>query len=373
MPWKVAAVETTRREFVALATAEGANVRALCVRFAISPKTGYKWIARVAAGGELADRSRAPKTSPRRTAEATAERVVALRLAHPTWGGRKLHHALRREGLADTPAPSTITDILRRAGLLAAGPAGPRPWQRFEAGAPNDLWQLDFMGHRPLAGPAGGRVHPLTLVDDHARFALGLTACPTQRRAVVQAELERVFRRFGLPTAILADNGPPWGATGGGGVTGLEAWLLRLGVQLWHGRPYHPQTQGKVERLHRTIAADVFAHAHLADLAAAQAAFDAFRHDYNHARPHQALGYAVPAARYAPSPRGFPAAPPPPEYRPDDAVRKVRDQGAIGFRARSHFVGRGLIGEHVAVRPTAVDGVFAVVYCRHQVGEIDLR
>ena len=271
------------------------------------------------------------------------------------------------------PAPSTVTGILRRHGLLVPGDDAPRRWQRFEHDAPNDLWQLDFMGHLPLAD--GQRVHPLTLLDDHSRFALGVVACPHEQQPLVRDQLTRAFRRYGLPVAILADNGPPWGTSGAGGVTALEAWLLRLGVGLWHGRAYHPQTQGKVERFHGTIAADVFAHRPPpADLAACQARFDGFRATYNLERPHAALpGHRPPSSRYSPSPRPFPEAMPPVIYGPDDQVRKVRGQGSISFRNRVHFIGRGLVGEPVAVRPTTTDGVYAVLYCHQQVQTIDLR
>jgi hypothetical protein len=227
------------------------------------------------------------------------------------------------------------------------------------------------LGNRPPVPVLG--VHPVPDLDDHSRFALGLVACACERRAVVQARLTACFQRYGLPRAILTDNGPPWGTSGAGGVTALEAWLLRLGVELWHGRAYHPQTQGKVERFHGTIAADVFAHRPPPDLAACQPAFDAFRALYNHERPHQALGDAVPASRYAPSPRAFPAALPEIVYGPDDQVRRVRDQGAIGFRGRSWFISRGLIGLPVAVRPTTTDGVFQVVFCQREVATLDLR
>ena len=372
MPWQEQSRMELRREFVELAGREGANVRELCRRYGISAKTGYKWIGRAAAGAAgLADRSRRPRTSPGQTAAGVEARILALRDEHPTWGGRKLHHRLRADGVSGVPAPSTITAILERHGLIASDPDAPRRWRRFEHAAPNDLWQLDFMGHRPVV-EQGQRVHPLTLLDDHSRFALLLAACACEQQAVVRDHLAACFARYGLPRAILTDNGPPWGTSGAGGITALEAWLLRLGVELWHGRAYHPQTQGKVERLHRTIAADVFAHRHLPDLSACQGAFDAFRATYNHERPHEALGDAVPASRFRSSPRPLPAALPEPAYRPDDQIRLVRAQGAIAFRGRSWFVGRGLIGLPVAVRPTTTAGRFQVVYCHREVATIDL-
>jgi transposase InsO family protein len=359
-------------DFVTLAAHENVNMRALCRGYGISAKTGYKWLRRWEQDGPagLGERSRRPHTAPTKTAAALEAQVVALRQAHPTWGGRKLHHRLRAQGLADVPAPSTITTILHRHGLIAADRISTRAPQRFEHAIPNDLWQLDFLGHRPL--DHGQRVHPLTLVDDHSRFLLSLVACADERQATGPTLLTACFRRVGLPAAILTDNGPPWGTSGAGGVTALEAWLLRLGVALWHGRAYHPQTQGKVERLHGTIVADVFAHHHFPDLASCQAGFDAFRVTYNHERPHQALADAVPASRYTPSPRLFPETLPPLTYGPADDVRVVRGQGAISFHNRSWFVSRGLIGLPVAVRPTTADGVFQVIYCQREVATIDL-
>ncbi len=358
-----------RQEFLAFARQEGANITALCDRYGISRKTGYKWLARAAAGdGALADRSRRPRASPVRTPAAMEARILALRAEHPSWGGRKLHHRLVAQGVLGVPAPSTITAVLRRHGLLAPEPP-PRDFVRFEHPAPNDLWQMDFMGHRPLDA---GRVHPWTLLDDHSRFALGLEACPDERQETVKPHLTTVFRRYGLPRILLSDNGSPWASAGRGGLTALEAWLLRLGIDPWHGQPAHPQTQGKVERFHGTIAAEVFAHRHLVDLAAAQTQFDAFRTCDNLERPHEALASAAPASRYQPSLRPFPATVPPVEYGPGAVVRTVSAHGSIRWRGRRHFVSRGLVGEPVALRPTLEETVWEVVYVHRRVVTIDL-
>lgn len=371
MPWQEQTLMSLRQEFVALAEQEVLSMRALCARSQIAPKTGYKWLKRARAG-ELTDQSRRPHHYPDQTSSEIERMAVALRDGQPTWGGRKLAARLRTLKVDPVPAPRTITDILRRHGRLGAEPAGPSPYQSFEHVAPNPLWQLDCMGQRPMADDRW--VFPLTLIDDHSRFALLPAACPHQQRATVQERLTVAFERYGLPDHLLTDNGPPWGTAGQGGLTGLEAWLLRLGIDLIHGRPYHPQTQGKVERLHRTIAADVFGvAAPFASLAGAQTAFDAFRRVYNQERPHQALDLAVPAKRYQLSPRRFPATLPEPVYAPDDEVRIVRSQGAIGFKNRSWFLSRGVIGEHVAVRPTTIDGVYEVRFCQRLVQTLDLR
>jgi transposase InsO family protein len=372
MPMQEKRLMELRQEFVLLATQEGANVRELCRRYGISPTTGYRYLARWRAAGVagLADGSRRPHTSPRLTEPAVEAAVVALRDAHPAWGGRKLHHALARQGVVQpVPAPSTMTAILRRHGRLDP-PARPvHAWQRFEHPAPNALWQIDFMGQPDL--PLG-KVHPLTVLDDHSRFALVVAACRQETAEVVRVHLSWAFGCYGLPRRILVDNGAPWGTAGAGGLTALEAWWLGLGIAVTHGRIYHPQTQGKLERLHRTMWAEVPGIRDLPELATAQARFDAWRTVYNCQRPHEALGYAVPAERYRPSPRPFPKTPPPIVYSPDDAVRQVSHPGRISFRGREVFIGHGLIGQPVAVRPTREDGIFTVWYCQRQVATIDL-
>lgn len=381
MPWQECTVMDSRREFVMLAIQDGANIRALCRRFGISPKTGYKWLKRYAAGGVagLVDRSRRPHTSPRRTPPELVERVCAMRRDPQTrtWGGRKIHHALVRDTVADVPAPSTITRILGDAALLRAEPDATATG-RFARAAPNALWQLDFMGHRPLRQ---GRVHPLTLVDDHSRYLLMLTATDREDFATVQGLLTAGFQRWGLPWELLTDNGSPWGHEQTRQLrtihprawTRFEVWLLRLGITVTHGRPAHPQTQGKVERVHGTIATDVFGTHVFADLAAAQDAFDAFRATYNHDRPHEALDYAVPADRYASSTRPYPETLPEPVYADDAEVRIVTGRGAISFRGYHIQIGKAFGGQRVGVVPTAVDGQFRVRFAHQPIGLFDLR
>jgi transposase InsO family protein len=374
MPWQECSVESERKAFVVAAQQQTMPMAALCRQFGISRKTGDKWLGRAARAEPLTDRSRRPHASPSQTPEAVEQQVLELRQEHPAWGGRKLHHRLVAEGQEAVPAPSTITDILRRHGQLSPIPP-PRDFVRFEHPEPNLVWQMDFMGHRPLAG-GSDRVHPWSLIDDHSRFALALSACPHQQWELVQDQLTAVFRQVGLPEAILCDNGAPWGRAGmtdRPGLSRLEAWLLRLGVEPWHGRPYHPQTQGKVERFHGTIAREVFAHHTLTSLAQAQTHFDAFRHNYNHERPHEALDHATPASRYTPSPRPFPEVLPPVVYDTGELVVRVKAHGSISWRGRRRFISRGLIGEPVALRPTADSAIWSVVYCTQQVATIDLR
>lgn len=320
-----------RQEFASLASQPTANVRALCRAYGISPKTGYKWLARYRQDGVagLADRSRRPHHHPQRTSSASEHAVLALRDRHPAWGGRKLHRRLHDQGQAAVPSASTITAILRRHDRLdPATSAQHRPWHRFEHPTPNALWQVDFKGYQALHTDHG-RCHPLRILDDHSRFLVGLIACAHEREQPVQAALTRVFRRYGLPWHVLLDNGPPRGAAGMAGLTALEVWLMRLDIAIWHGRPHHPQTQGKVERFHRTVTAELGRDWRYPDLAACQQAFDAWRTVYNCERPHEALALATPASRYQPSRRPFPEVPPPLEYALGDQVRLVQPDGTI--------------------------------------------
>lgn len=373
MPWTERSIMVLRREFVMLARQESSNFRALCRRYGISATTGYKWLSRAAGnpGESFADRSRRPHCSPGRTPEAVEAKVLALREAHPCWGGRKLARRLRDLGETSVPAPSTITGILRRHGKLAGTEANtPGAFIRFEREQPNALWQMDFKGH--FAHDAG-RCHPLTVLDDCSRFSLCLAACANQRTATVEACLIPTFERYGLPEALLVDNGSPWGNGPDDPYTPLVVWLLRLGIWVSHSRPYHPQTLGKDERFHRTLKAEVIQGRRFRDLAQCQKAFEDWRAVYNLQRPHEALDMAVPASRYQTSQRCFPESLPPIEYGPGDLIRKVQQHGRVSFKGRTWRLPRAFRGYPVAFRPSEKDGLWNVFFMTHQIAQIDLR
>jgi transposase InsO family protein len=373
MPWERSAMDR-REEFVRLALQPGADRQELCRRFGVTRSNGYKWLERYLAEGRagLAERSRRPRRSPARSTDATEAAVLRIRNnSNNAWGGRKIARVLTRNGEPIVPAASTITEILRRHGKLNT-PAGehPGPYRRFERETPNELWQMDFKGDFVTGR---GRCYPLTVVDDHSRYALGVEACATQQDRPTRERLTAVFRRYGLPDKMLMDNGSPWGDSGGGPFTTFTVWLLRLGVRVTHGRPYHPQTQGKDERFHRTLKAEVLKGREFADLTACQSAFDRWRHVYNHERPHQALDLATPSERYRPSRRAFPENLSPVEYGPDDTVRKASSEGDIKFNNRRIRLGKPFRGELIALRATVEDGVFSIHFFTEQIGTIDLR
>lgn len=373
MPWKEISIESQRLEFVTLATAEGANRRRLCRRFGISPKTGYKWIHRFLEGGPeaLQDHSRRPQSSPNRTPESMERAILGVRDAHPVWGARKIRARLEAQGLSNLPSVSTITAILQRNGRIDPEEAGKhRAWKRFEAEAPNALWQMDFKGHFSLEN---GVCHPLTVLDDHSRFLVGVHACGNQRWQTVQGHLTPIFRRYGLPERMLVDNGSPWGSDEAHPYTVLTSWLIRLGIDVVHSRPYHPQTLGKCERFHRTLKAEAIGQRLFQDLYDCQRSFDHWRYVYNFERPHEALDMFVPASRYRESWREFPEVLPPIQYGPRDMVRKVQINGEISFRNRKFKVGHAFYGYPVALRPTLTEGLLDVFFCHQKVAQIDLK
>ena len=370
MSWKKNLM-SQRLEFITLARKPGSNVAELCRRFEISRKTGYKWLRRFTQNGAAAlhDQPRRPLRSPARATSAIEAKVVALRTAQPTWGPRKLRRRLQDLGQAGLPAVSTVGRILRRHALIDPVEARQhRPWQRFVRTEPNQLWQMDFKGHFALQ--RGGRCHPLTILDDCSRYSIGLAACPDEQGRTVQERLQRAFGRHGLPEQILCDNGAPW--SGSGEHTWLSVWLMRLGIQVIHGRPYHPQTQGKDERFHKTLGHDLIARNDWIDLPQAQSRFDSYRKLYNHDRPHDSLHLDVPADLYRPSPRSLPRQLLPIEYAHGTLTRRVKSKGEITFQNRFFYIGRAFIGFDIALHPTVTQGLFRVAFAAIPIGSINL-
>lgn len=372
MSWKEATVMDQRKEYAMLADREGANISELCKRYEISRKTGYKWLERYREGESewFCNRSRRPYHTPKRIGKEIEKKILEIRDKHPAWGGRKIRVCLERAEIEPLPSASTITAVLHRHGRISPEESAKHdPMQRFEKEHPNELWQMDFKGRFQTAT---GPCHALTVVDDHSRFAVCVAACADQKEKSVRKALESVFCVYGLPERILMDNGTCWKNTDSP-YTKLTAWMLRLGIRLSHGRPFHPQTQGKNERFNRTLKAEAIKGHLYRDLRDCQRAFDKFRECYNTERPHEAIGMAVPASLYDVSPFVFPKTLPPPEYLETDIVRRVTIPGWISHDKTHYYIGRAFVGEYVAMRATVKSNVFAVYYYGHQVATVDLK
>lgn len=366
MPWQEVSSMGLRREFACLALRGGITMAALCRRFCISRKTGYKWLNRFNNGEPLTERSRRPLRFRCKTTPGVEQRVIALRREHAHWGGRKINKLL-----GGAPAPSTITAILRRNGLLnPAAASSHKPYVRFERAQPNELWQLDFKGDFAMLY---GRCYPLTMVDDHSRYGLCLKACLDERYGTVRPALEDCFRRYGLPEAMGMDNGAPWGGGYNREVTRFGVWLMRLGIKIIHGRPRHPQTQGKNERFNRTLGLEAIRGRIFSGLEEAQSVFDDWLSVYNTIRPHKALGLATPVERYSLSRRAYPEQLPDIEYDAGALVRKVHESGVIGLNGKRYKVGKALAGLPVALVTGAVSGQYDVMFCGQRIRMLDLR
>jgi transposase InsO family protein len=369
MPWLETDVRDQRIQFVLAARRSGANVSALCRAFGISRKTGYKWLRRERAAGSvavLADRSRRPHRSPRQTCPRIVARVVALREQYG-WGGEKLAWLLEREGLTITGR--TVDRIIQREALTRPDVGHPAAPGRFEWPAPNDLWQMDAKGAYPLPS---GRCHPLSVIDDHSRFAVGVFALPSLSTVPVRHALIECFEQYGVPTAMLMDHGSPWwSAASRDGLTRLSVFLLKQGIRLIYGAVRHPQTQGKVERFHRTLGERLRWHGVPSTLEGFAQQFALIRREYNEQRPHAALGMQPPLTRFIRSARRYQPRPSDWSYPSDWSLRKVQHCGTIRIGGLAYFVSEALRGEIVACQRFAQR--ILVRYRHMYVRELHLR
>lgn len=369
MSWKEKTVEQSREEFVLAALCGEQSISELCRRAGISRPTAYKWIRRYQAGESLSDRSHITRGHPNRTPPETEALILETRIQHPTWGGRKLVRYLQDKGYQDLPAASTATAILKRGGYISPEESKSHiPYCRFQREEPNQLWQMDFKGHFAMAN--GGRCHPLTMSDDCSRKLLCLDAYDNERWPSVERSLLRVFSEYGLPDAILSDNGPPW-TSHTNGYTPYEVWMMQLGILPIHGRPLHPQTQGKEERFHRTLKEDVLKRYTIHDLAEAQSIFDRYREEYNEERPHAAIHYDVPEKHYHSSTRKLPGTWGEPEYDAGATLRKVNYKGYLSIQRRRYYLSESFIGKYVELLSLPKNRI-QVCYGTYKIAEIDL-
>jgi transposase InsO family protein len=340
--------------FVEQAKRPGANISALCREHGISRQTGHKWLKRFREGGfeGLQELSRRPSSSPSMTSEAVVAAVLALRARHPSWGPEKLARVLRRDLLDDAPSRATIARLLKAAGKVRTRRPRVRVWRvderpHVEVQAPNDLWTMDFKGWWKAKN--GQRCEPLTVRDAMSRMMLAVTLVASTSTATVRKVLEKLFRTYGVPKAILVDNGSPWINTRArGGLTKLSAWLVSLGIRLHRSRLGSPQDNGGHERMHRDL--DELSLNPATSRRAQQHDCDRWRIEFNHVRPHDALGGKTPAEVYG-TPSPGPITVRVPVYPSDHITRRVLGDGSITVQNDRVSIGRPLVGYRIGLRP----------------------
>ena len=368
MPWRTESVMDQRIEFVLRAADGEEAIAELCRDYGISRPTGYLWLNRYHAAGSvngLAEGSRRPLQSPRRTAEKVEAAVVELR-QKTGWGGPKIAKVLAKRGLQ--VAPATAQRILKRGGLVVQPPVA-KTTTRFEKAECNELVQMDFKGEYTMAD---AKSYPLSFLDDCSRYCHGLWPLPGTGGAGVKQTLESYFREHGVPLSILMDHGPPWySTTNRQGLTWVSVWLLKQGVRLRYSGVGHPQTQGKVERFHQTLKVRTRHRGLPTTLGEWERWALEFRDEYNHERPHESLGMKTPAEVYRPvNLRPYQEAPREWEYS-GGTVKRLNTQGMLSYRQQTYFVSEALAAEWVRV--DELEGKLLVTFRQMTVREIELE
>jgi transposase InsO family protein len=377
MPWEVVNLMDQKVQFISLAKARVKPIKILCEDFGISRQTGHKWLKRVNDStdmfGALTDRSRKPKYSPNRIKNSIENIFIKLRKKYSYWGAKKLI-ILAKENYPEVNMPSirTINRILKRNDLLTDNsPDGKAYNHKFEYNNPNDLWQMDYKGEFRY-GDRKKYCYPLDIIDDHSRFNILLDAHHQISFLNVKKSLIRGFKEYGLPERMLMDHGTVWYAAHGRiHWTRLSVWLMRLDIKLIYSGIRHPQTQGKIERFHRTLKNDCIKRNIFVSLNDIQKTFNHFRCEYNDIRPHESLGLQRPSQIYNASKRKFPKKIKSPEYPENSKIARLNTEGTLYFKGKHRFISEALANQDVMIRH--YDDFLDVFFYKTLVKHINLK
>jgi transposase InsO family protein len=361
-------VDEQRVQFVIRAASGKESMSALCREFGVSRPTGYGWKQRYLQAGNVGavkERSRRPRHSPQQTALRQEEQAVTLRQQYG-WGAKKLQVLLREQG-TELPV-ATINRIVKRRGLVSKWDGHAPALRRFEREVPNQLWQMDGKGRYRLAY---GTCYPLSVLDDHSRFLVGLYGLWEWTGTAVQQSLLQTFERYGLPEAMLMDHDALWwNANNGYGLTWLRVWLIEQEIALYYGRVHHPQTQGKVERFHRTLEQAIRHRGKPEQREGWLPLLNEVQRTYNQVRPHEGIGMQRPVERYCRSARTDQAQPRAWEYPAGSMVQRLNTAGCLCWEGQRWFVCEALAERWVCVE--RVDALLLVSYRHMYIREIDL-
>ncbi len=376
MPWKETCVMEQRLKFIADYLENTYEMSELCRHYGISRKTGYKWVFRYETNGleGLKDQSRRPQGHPQTTDAWTRDQIIQTKLAHQSFGPKKVMDYLRRvQPQHPWPVDSTAGEVLKRTGLVKARKrrarisADSHPFK--DCHQPNAVWSADFKGHFALGN--GVRCHPLTLSDNDSRFLLNCRGLTRTRESDVHPWFEWSFREYGLPDALRIDNGPPFASLSLGGISQLSKWWIQLGIKPERIEPGQPQQNGRHERMHRSLKAAVV-NPPKYSMRAQQRAFDGFVIEFNEQRSHEALDRKTPSQVYQPSGRGYPERLPEVVYDEGCHVRQVRHNGEIKWQGQLLYISQVLAKEPIALKQTD-DAQWDIYFSFYLLGTYDGR
>ena len=364
MPWEDKTVEELRKEFAEAAKGSD-NFSALCREFGITRKTGYKWVERYEANEELSDKSKTPFHIANRTPSDIEEMIISMRIDNPAWGAKKIKAILEREGVL-MPCTKTVNNILNRYGCITPEESAKhKPFIRYEKDNCNEMWQTDFKGEFLMADKK--YCYPLNIFDDCSRFLI-MTAPGLSTANMVIPTFKKAFYEYGMPEYVLSDNGAQF-AGFRQGFTQFEKWLMNHNVLPIHGRFKHPQTQGKIERMHRTMKNELLKHTVIENIDDANIKLQMWRDKYNNLRPHEALGMRCPAEVYIPSNRTYNDTVKPYEYGGQYHVIKVNSWGYVRFDKWQIYLSETMINEHIEFRPNPHGDSFIACYRNFKIAE----
>ena len=367
MPWESKTVERIREEFVNAAK-ETNNFSMLCREFGITRCTGYKWVERAKDTNDLSDRSHARKTIGNKTDAETESLILKTRSENPGWGGKTIRKVLLNQGYENLPCIKTFNNILKRNGCISEQESlKHKPFVRFEKEQCNEMWQTDFKGEFKTAD--GLYCFPLDIIDDHSRFLIKVKAYTKTSNAVIPAFRE-AFEEYGMPRSVLSDNGAQF-AGFKHGYTQFEKWLMNHDILPIHGRIKHPQTQGKIERFHRTMDTELLNHIIFLNCAEADKALNEWRIKYNNIRPHQALSMKCPADIYIPSKRKYDDKVDPYEYDGLNHIIKVNSWGYVRYHKWQVYLSETMINEYIEFRPNPLGDSFFACYRNFKIAEFN--
>lgn len=369
MPWERKTVEDQRREFAEAAT-RTKNFSSLCREFGITRRTGYKWIERARTSEGYSDRSHARKNVCNKTDIKTENLILSVRNENPGWGAKTIRQVLLNQGYEELPCVKTVNNILKRNGFITDEESLKHTaFTRFEKDKCNEMWQTDFKGE--FLTEDGVPCFPLDIIDDHSRYLIKIKPLKSTANAVIPC-FKEAFYEYGMPNSVLSDNGAQF-AGFRQGYTQFEKWLMNHDVLPIHGRIKHPQTQGKIERLHRTLKQELLSHSTFKNVYDADKAMQIWRDKYNNIRPHEALNMKCPAEVYIPSDRTYSDTVDKYEYGGQYHVIKVNSWGYVRFDKWQKYLSETMINEYIEFRPNPLGDSFIACYRNFKIAEFDVH